>query len=137
MDWLAYGLPTTGPDAETLRASDLLRTDVPVCRLDETIGDVLSRIEKTEWTVCGVINDERVLLGMLRGKCWEEPPEALVGNVMRAGPSTIRPNEDVAAVTGRMQNRNVSCLFVTSSDGVLVGILRRIDAELALAGTPQ
>ncbi|MBX3069346.1 MAG: CBS domain-containing protein [Thermomicrobiales bacterium] len=132
MDWLAFDLPTAGPDAAVPRASDVLRTDVPTCRLDETIGEILARIEGSGWTVCGVINSERVLLGMLRGKCWGEPSEAVAGDVMRAGPSTIRPNEDLAAVTERMQKRNVSCLFVTSSDGRLVGLLRRNDAETAL-----
>jgi CBS domain-containing protein len=132
MDWLAFGLPTVGPDAEVLRASDVMREDVPTCRLDERIGDIQSRLENTIWSVCGVINAERVLLGMLRGKCWDAPPDTLAGDIMRAGPSTIRPNEDLAAVTGRMQERNVSALFVTSSDGRLMGLLRREDAEAAL-----
>jgi Mg/Co/Ni transporter MgtE len=97
---------------------------------------VKARVETSEFTVCGVINDERVLLGMLRGKCWEEPDDALAGDIMRPGPSTIRPSEDLAAVTGRMQKRNVSALFVTSSDGRLLGLLRRADAEAALSQTP-
>ncbi len=111
----------------------MLRTDVPTCSLDDTIGEVKARLEGTIWTVCGVINEERALLGMLRGKCWEEPPDSVAGEIMRPGPSTIRPNEDLAAVTGRMQNRNVSALFVTHSDGRLVGLMRRVDAEEALA----
>ncbi|MGE3796655.1 MAG: CBS domain-containing protein [Thermomicrobiales bacterium] len=137
MDWLAHGLPTVGPDAETLRASNVLRTDVPTCRLDETIAAVKERLAPTDWTVCGVINEQRVLLGMLRGKCWEEPDDSRVGDIMREGPSTIRPNEDLAAVTGRMQDRHVSCLFVTDSQGELIGILRRIDAEAALDSRPE
>ena len=110
----------------------MLRTDVPTCKLDDRLGGIRSRLEGTDWTVCGVVNEQNILLGMLRGKCWEEPPEALAGDIMREGPSTIRPNEDLAAVTGRMQKRYVSALFVTNSDGTLIGILRRTDAEAAL-----
>jgi CBS domain-containing protein len=134
MDWLAFGLPTEGPDSEVPRASHVLRSDVPTCRLDETIGAVKQRLEGTDWTVCGVVNDQNVLLGMLRGKCWEEPDDAFAGDIMREGPSTIRPNEDLAAVTGRMQNRNVTALFVTSADGRLIGLLCRKDAERVLRG---
>ena len=92
MDWLAFALPTEGADAEKPRASDVLRRDVPTCRLDDSIGDVQSRLEGTDWAVCGVINEQNILLGMLRGKCWDAPPDALAGDVM-PGRSIDHPAE--------------------------------------------
>jgi CBS domain-containing protein len=48
------------------------------------------------------------------------------------GPSTVRPSARLEAIVERMQRQNLSNLPVTTSDGRLIGLLTRRDAEDAL-----
>ena len=48
---------------------------------------------------------------------------------MTPGPRTIRPSARLDAMVTRMRHQNLTSLPVTHSDGVLVGLLRREDAE--------
>jgi CBS domain-containing protein len=52
---------------------------------------------------------------------------------MTAGPSTVRPSLELDQAVERMRAQNLTGLPVTRSDGVLLGLLRRDDAERALA----
>ena len=52
--------------------------------------------------------------------------------VMTAGPSTVRPSITLAAIVERMQSQKLTSALVTRSDGRLVGVLRRTEAEAAL-----
>ncbi len=54
---------------------------------------------------------------------------------MTAGPRTVRPSFELDKALERMQAQNLTGLPVTRSDGVLVGLLRRADAEHALASS--
>jgi len=51
---------------------------------------------------------------------------------MTAGPSTVRPSITLADIVERMQSQKLTSALVTRSDGRLVGVLRRSDAEAAL-----
>ena len=51
---------------------------------------------------------------------------------MTAGPSTVRPSLELDKAVERMHAQKLTGLPVTRSDGVLLGLLRRDDAELAL-----
>ncbi len=67
---------------------------------------------------------------MLReGDLASSDPEAAVEDVMRNGPATFRPNEPVGKLAKRMRERGASAVLVTTSDGKLVGLLYREDAE--------
>lgn len=52
-----------------------------------------------------------------------------VEQVMREGPTTVRPSEEVAALVERMRHANVEGVLVTRSDGRLLGLLERPRAE--------
>ena len=80
-----------------------------------------------------VVNKERVVLGLLREKEISTDPGATVERVMRSGPTTFRPDVPVGKVAGRMRERRARTVLVTTSDGRLVGLLYRDDAE-RLAG---
>jgi len=54
---------------------------------------------------------------------------------MTAGPTTVRPSLDLDAALERMRAQNLTSLPVTRSDGALLGLLRRDDAERALHAT--
>jgi len=51
---------------------------------------------------------------------------------MTLGPSTVRPSLELETAVERMRAQNLTTLPVTRSDGVLIGVLRREDAEQAL-----
>jgi CBS domain-containing protein len=126
-DWMGAGLPTEGSNAGRPRLVDVVRRDVPTCGLGELVGQVRDRVITAGWTACVVTNDDRVVLGLLRAKELESDPELPVERVMRPGPSTFRPDVSVEEMARTMTERNLENSPVTTSDGRLVGLVRRED----------
>jgi Mg/Co/Ni transporter MgtE len=127
LDWLAAGLPTEGTNAERPRAADVARADVPTCRIDEQVERVRERVRAAGWDACVVVNDERVVLGLLRQEELERP-EGRIERVMRPGPSTFRPHVPIEELAHYMVAHDLPTSPITSSDGRLIGVLRREDA---------
>jgi len=126
---MAAGLSTEGTGAEHPRAGDVARKDVPTCRLDERLGDVRDRIRAAGWDACVVVNDERLVLGLIRAKELEKDAGSRMEQAMRPGPSTFRPFVPVDELAGFMVEHGVESSPITTSDGRLVGLLLRTDAE--------
>jgi Mg/Co/Ni transporter MgtE len=131
LDWLAAGLPTEGRNAELPRAGDVARPDVPTCRLDEPIDQVRERVRAAGWDACVVVNEERVVLGLLRTGELEQGRDEPVEQVMRPGPSTFRPHVPIEELAHHLIHHDLPSSPVTTSDGRLVGLLRREDAARA------
>jgi CBS domain-containing protein len=131
--WLAMGLPTEGPDAATPRAGDEADRDTPTCSLLERLGDVRERLRAAGETSCIVVNQQRVIVGRLRGESLDGDAEQTVEAVMEAGPTTVRPSEPLDALVTRMQKRRTGSIVVSTATGVLVGVLRREDGERRLS----
>jgi len=131
LDWLAAGLPTEGTDAARPRAGSVARADVPTCRLDEPLAEVRDRVRTAGWDACVVVNHERVVLGLLRAKELDADPGLRVEQAMRPGPSTFRPFVAIEEMASFMIDHDVPNAPVTTSDGRLVGLLRREDAARA------
>jgi predicted transcriptional regulator len=129
-DWLGAGLPTEGTNTQRPRLVDVVRRDVPTCSLGERLGDVRNRAIAAGWDACVVISQERVVLGLLRAKELQADPELLVERAMRPGPSTYRPFVSVAEMRRTMIERNLESSPVTTSDGKLVGLVRRQDVGI-------
>ncbi|MET0801063.1 MAG: CBS domain-containing protein [Actinomycetota bacterium] len=106
----------------------MARADVPTCGLDEPIGEVRERVHAAGWDACVVVNDERVVLGLLRGRELGEGHGEPVEQVMRPGPSTFRPYVSIEEMARYMVTHDLPTSPVTSSDGRLIGLLRRDDA---------
>ena len=126
-DWMGAGLPTEGTNAQRPRLVDVLRRDVPTCSLDERLGDVRDRAVAAGWDACVVVSEGRVVLGLLRAKELDADPDLLAEQVMRPGPSTYRPFVSVQEMQRTMTERNMESSPVTTSDGKLVGLVRRQD----------
>src|SRR3954454_21663775 len=90
--WLTMGLPTEGPDAATPRAGAVADRDAPTCAVHDRLGDVGDRLRAAGQASCIVVNDQRVILGRIRGEALDGDPEQTVEAVMEAGPTTIRPS---------------------------------------------
>ena len=126
-DWMGAGLPTEGSNAERPRLVDVVRRDVPTCVLAELVGDVRDRVTAAGWNACVVTNDDRVVLGLLRAEELESDAELPVERVMRPGASTYRPSVSIEEMARIMARRDLENFPVTTSDGRLVGLVRRED----------
>src|SRR6516164_5907840 len=91
LDWLAAGLPTEGTNAKKPRVGAIARKDVPTGHLGERLSDVRDRAHRAGWDSAVVVNDERVVFGLLRAKELAGDGEQLMSQAMRPGPSTFRP----------------------------------------------
>jgi CBS domain-containing protein len=130
-DWLAAGLPTEGTNAERPAARDVARRDVPTCRMDEPIGEVRERVRAAGWDVCVVVNEEGIVFGLLREGELKRGADEPVERFMRPGPSTFRPNVSIEEMAGFMTEHDLVSSPITSSDGRLIGLLRKDDAVRA------
>jgi predicted transcriptional regulator len=87
-----------------------------------------------------VVDVQGVVLGRLGPKALGADAEttaelgADVESVMDPGPSTIRPDTSLESIVERLKKRDRTSALITSSDGRLVGVLRREEAEQRLAG---
>ena len=131
--WLTLGLATEGPEVATPRAGDVADRDTPTCALHDRLGDVRNRLRAAGGTTCIVVNDQRVILGRVRGEALDGDGEQMVEAVMEAGPTTVRPSEPLDDLIPRMQKRRAASIVVSTADGVLVGVLRREVGERRLA----
>lgn len=128
LDWMAAGLPTEGTNAGRPRAGDVSRKDVPTASLDERLGDVRERVRASGWDAVVVVNDARVVLGLLRSKELARDPDLRVEQAMRPGPSTFRPHVSIKEMADYMTRHKLESSPVTTSDGRLVGLLLEKDA---------
>jgi predicted transcriptional regulator len=122
-----------GERARLAQAGQVIRRDVLTCGLNDRLRDVQEHARADGWNVCIVVDHNRVVLGRLRRETWDGDPEASVESVMENGPSTVRPDSLLEPLVKRMQERKVGSTLVANSDGVLLGLLNRADAEAFLA----
>jgi Mg/Co/Ni transporter MgtE len=92
------------------------------------MSEVRTRVEAAGWDACVVVNEERVVLGLLRAEELQKDPEEPVERVMRPGPSTFRPHVPIDEMAHFMVDHELPNSPVTTSDGRLVGLLVKEDA---------
>ncbi len=95
----------------------------------EQIAEVCARVRAAGWDACVVVNEERVVFGLLREAELDAGQEGPVEKAMRPGPSTFRPHVPIEEMAQFMQQHDLASSPITSSDGRLIGILRREDAQ--------
>jgi CBS domain-containing protein len=137
LDWLQAGLPSEGTMAGEPRVGPIARPDVPTCSLDERVGEVRERVREAGWDACVVVNEERVVLGLLRRKELEGDAEASIEDAMRPGPSTFRANVPIDEMAHFMSDHDLESAPITSPQGELLGYLFRTDAERAAHGVDE
>lgn len=127
-DWMAFWLPWEG---EARLAGEAMRKTVPTCGFLEPVSAVSDRQSAIDGGFLVALNDDRVVMGLLT-ETSDAADDATVEDIMIVGPATIRPSEPLAAIAERMTARGVDAVVVTSSDGKLLGLLDRRDAQAAL-----
>ena len=134
-DWFAAGLPREGEMAAVPRIGDVADRDVPTCRPAERVGEVRRRLQEAAQDLCVVLGQRRVVLGRVRAKDLEGNRDVAVEDVMDPGPVTYRPDTLLAELVQHLQQLprgKANRILVTTSDGELIGLLRRADAERVL-----
>ena len=134
---MAAGLPTEGTNSTRPRAGTVARPDVPVCALSDRVGDVRERARAAGWDAAVVIDHNRVVLGLLRAAELAKDPDLLIEQAMRPGPSTYRPYVPIKEVADAMVKKGLENAPITTSNGKLVGMLRRDDAVTQAEGCPE
>ena len=129
----SYGLPLGGTNGSETCAGAHVRTDVPTCRPEDPLPDVCDLLDASGWDACFVVDDRRVVLGRLGRRAIRDRTDITASEAMTLGPSTVRPSARLHEMVERMRRQNLIGLPVTRSDGVLVGLVRRDEAERALA----
>lgn len=136
-DWFAAGLPREGEQAKLARVMDVVRCDVPVCRIDDRIGAVRDRVRAAGWDTCVVTTDDRIVLGRIPTEAFAAAPDTPVETLMESGPSTFRPDRPLPEMVEYMYQHGDRTALITDQDGRLIGILQRERAERGLAGVTR
>ena len=92
---------------------------------------VRDRIRDGHSDVCVVVDDDRVVLGLVRADSLDVDGGTPVEQVMESSPVTFRPDLAVGKLPDYVKAQRMARALVTTSDGVLVGLL---DIEKATAG---
>ena len=103
---------------------------MPTCGLDDTAG--VARQSAGDWGTCIVVNGQRIVFGRMFKTELEGDPGGRLGEVMRSGTSTFRPNVSAIEMLEYMNRKRYDTSLVTTPDGRLVGLVRREDIERAL-----
>jgi predicted transcriptional regulator len=122
-DWAAAGFPLEGKTASILKAGDPLRGDDVTCKLDETLKVVQERVVAAGANVCIVLTSDGIVLGRIRGRALRGDPETTAEMAMSPGPSTIRPDTDLAEAVEYYGGSGLMIVLVTDQDGKLMGTL--------------
>ncbi len=86
MDWFASGLPREGEAASEPRAADEARRDVPTCGLRDRIGEIAHRAGSAGWDACVVVDERRVVLGLLDADALRGDGGGTAEDAMRPAP---------------------------------------------------
>ena len=135
LDWLAAGLATEGTNAGKARAGSLARKDVPTCTVDERLAAVRERVRNLGWDAAVVVNEQRVVFGLLRATELGLDGDPPIAQAMRPAPSTFRPYVLAEEMARVMVDRRLESSPVTTSDGRLVGLLLQADVVRAVGAS--
>lgn len=125
MEWIGAGLPWEGSEASQPKLADLATDDVVCCALDDTVGVV--RAALGQGPVCLVVNEGRIVLGLVRAEALSSDDDRPVSEVMDEGPSTYRPHVPAAEMAERLEEHPQPRVLVTTLDGRLVGMANAED----------
>jgi Mg/Co/Ni transporter MgtE len=113
---------------------DVADDSVPTCGLKERIAEIRERVSADGRDTCIVVNDEKIVLGLLRKKALGSDPEATAEAVMDPGPKTFRPSVTLEELVRSMREHDIQTnSLVTTLQGRLLGVISRADAEATLA----
>jgi Mg/Co/Ni transporter MgtE len=124
-DWFAAGLPREGKDAGIPRVADIAAREVPTARTEEKVGEVRKRLGTGNVEPLIVVDADRVVLGLVTSELLNADPQRLIEDLMDPAPVTFRPNLRVGEMPAYFKKEGTQHALVTTSDGILVGLVHR------------
>lgn len=133
LDWIANRMPMEGEQADAPNVGHCTHEDVVTCRLDDQVGAVGARIERSPYPFGLVTTQGGVLLGRLRSSMLDCDPGLRAEEVMEPGPKTFRPHKSASGIASELAERNLRWAIVTTPEGELIGVASRVELEAASA----
>jgi CBS domain-containing protein len=137
LDWVSTGLPVEGTAAGVPNLGTVARRDVVTCRLGDPLSAVKARMESDPASSCPVVNDRRILLGLLRSDVIKANGTKTAEEAMISGPVTFRPNVALEEIDRYLTEHKIGHAVVTTPEGELIGlasadVVHRGHAEIAV-----
>jgi rhodanese-related sulfurtransferase len=123
--WLADDLPSGGLRRREQRVAGIADPEVAFVPGDATVGEAAELVGDADVGI--VVNDDRVVLGLLRPETFGLPSETPVADVLQPGPSTFRPSLTVQELVEYFGTSNEARAIITTHEGVWIGLVRRED----------
>ncbi len=122
--WLAFDLPHEGTVPDSSRAGSMAHA-VPTCTSDATVGDIASELSDHPRVV--VLDDDGVVLGVVRAEAAALPDDTAVLDAMHGAPPTVRPSVTADELAKSMDDDSRTFVLVTTPNGTLFGVIERDD----------
>ena len=124
---MAHGLPAIreNREPETIWVMDHMQRELPTCGLDEPVGQAGARAEQRGYSVCPVVNENGIVLGVIGKRDWDTDPTASVEQLMDSAPTTLRPSDPLEKAQQLLQKAIDGAVLITDSDGKLLGGISR------------
>jgi rhodanese-related sulfurtransferase len=125
--WLGAGLPAEG-DQHEARAGDVATRSVRTCGPETEVGSLGA---DGDLDVVVVVDDDGIVLGLVRPATVEGLPGVRALHCAEPAPPTVRPSITVSELAGSMDRDGLHHVLVTTFDGELIGIIWRRDLPAA------
>ena len=115
--------------AKLLRVRDLVHHDLPLINQDRPMGDALLAITQKGFGVVGVTDAKAHIVGIITDGDLRRHMDGLLsltaGTVMTRSPKMIAPDALAETAVAMMNDRKITCLFVSApaNPGVALGIV--------------
>ena len=132
-DWLAAGreIEVDGQRG-VLPIMAVVRDDVPTFSVDTPVGEAAGALAEPYDFVL-VVDPSGIVLGKVLGRHLNGTPDDVpLGDVLVEGPTTVRANEHLPDLLGRMEAASTGSVIVTTPEGRLLGMLLADDARAFL-----
>jgi len=100
---------------------DHMQLELPTCRLDEQVGQAGARAQERGYSVCPVVNQNGIVLGVIGKGDWDTDPTASAEQLMDPAPTTLRPSDSLERAKQKLDESERGAVLVTDSDGKLLG----------------
>jgi CBS domain-containing protein len=129
LDWVSAGLPVEGTAAGIPNLGTVARRDVASCRPDEPISAIKARMASDPTGPCPVLNEQRIVLGLLRSDAIKANGARTVEEAMISGPVTFRPNVALEEIDRYLTDHKIGHAVVTTPEGELIGLASADDVH--------
>jgi len=123
---LAEGLPGEGRRQDEQRIGAIADPDVPILRAGTTVGEAAGALGEDD-DVAVVLDEDDIVLGLLRRPALGLDPATPVEDVAQPGPSTFRPSLTIKELRDYFDSGHDERALVTTLTGRWLGLIRRSD----------